>query len=182
VNAITSDLMRAHALDPAMDAIAHNADQARLIHNPTPEVDSLCELVSQAMANALAMARMLADLAASNGLEVDCERIVSGFADDVTATLRHCERNTSDAPTSGRRLAVALKPMLDVLCDPARTGEYAEATKRLRRLFPQVPQSALFAPTTTKHLNPRRAAALKAAHDRWQRDRAAHFRRQEARA
>ncbi len=177
MNTLTSDLMGRHVLDPALDAQALNADQARLIFDPSDRVDSLAEMVHEHMRMSLQMARTLSDLARANGLELDCERMVAGFADDVTATLRHCELNTPDGPVSGKRLATRLAVHLDTLGDMSVPRNHAAARKCLHDLFCEVPRAALFADTVTHHLRPRRARALEAAYAVWENRRAARDRR-----
>lgn len=177
MNTVTSELTRRGALEPAMDAQVHNADQARLIHNASAEVDSLAELLVQSVHTALRMARLLSDLAASNGMELDCEQMIAGFADDVTATLRHCEHNTPDGPLSGRRLAAQVAEHLDALAADPVGREGDEGWQALRELFRAVPRAALFADTTLYHLGARRARALQAAHAAYEHQRADRDRR-----
>jgi hypothetical protein len=172
VNTVTSDVVTHGALEPALDAEVLNHDQARLIYDPSPQIDSLVELVDGAFKNAVAMARLLSELAASNGLELDRERMIAGFADDLAAALRHCEHNTTDGPLSARRLAAELAPMLDVLSDPSAPFDYAPAVHKLRGIFAATPHAALFAKSTLHHLRPKREAALRSAYKAWTNERA----------
>jgi hypothetical protein len=177
VNTLTAQVVTDCALHPTMDAIAHGLDEARLIHDPSPQIDSLTEMLAEQVRVGLAMARLLSDLALANGLQVDCERIVAGFADDVAATLRHCEHNAADGPLSARALAGQLAQHLDALSsDPAGRGGQ-QALAALQAMFLEVPRSVLFGPTVLRNLGVARSELLHATHRAFEGRRAARDQR-----
>lgn len=92
----TAGAIRKHLLNEAMDARAHNMDQARLLWNPTPEADSLLEYLHEirdavpveVMSKMLTLIRQLVE---SNQVEGEHERRLAGFADQMAQYARGVE-------------------------------------------------------------------------------------------
>ncbi len=158
---MTSRALGVNVLNPAMDAVAVNHDQftdARLIvaelANAHQTIDRLADLVI--------------DLAAANGIELQCEHTITGWADEITRHLHDVERNGTDGAPSGRALAKQLIPLLDALADPLGLEQHPPARKRLHELFASVPGPQIFRPAVLYHVGARRRRGLELAHKTWQ--------------
>lgn len=167
---LTSATARTGALDPALDAVAHNHEQARIIDHPdTPAPDSIVEHIDLAMRHMRHAMHLLGDLARSNGLELHCERKITEWGDDLVTTLHDLERN-GDGPESGRNLAKRLKPLLDAL-EPAGHGpnlfDAVDARVELTLIFRESTEAVLLAQAVTHQLAPRRTRLLRAEYARW---------------
>lgn len=169
MNAVTSAQVRTGALDPQMDAIAVHDEARRLVHHPeTPEADSIVELLVAQQAITERLADLVLDLATANGIELHLERKVAGWADRLVTALHDIERNgPTGATLSGRRLAHLLIAPLDVLADPSRPGEYADARAVVHDIFAQVPADSLFRAAVTYHLGAKRTRTMRRAHQSW---------------
>lgn len=158
-------------LAPAMDAIALGEERARLIHSPeTPEPDSLVELLNAQVAIVLRLAK-------ANGLGLQADRAIAGWADELATTLRRSELDSEQPSTSGRALAATLRPLLDALADPSEPHKFALARRALHRTFADEQPSVLLSKTVLHHLRPVRARALEAAYAAWENQRAAREQR-----
>lgn len=120
--------------DSALDGLVHNQDQARLIANPTVEVDSLVDhltvLARTSMPEQRRHIRAALDIARrlheSNQLEAACERHIAGAADRAADELELITAS-GVAPMGRRRVARALRDPLANLCNPVIRGARRQA-------------------------------------------------------
>jgi hypothetical protein len=102
VNNFTAGEVRKHLLFPAMDATAVNAEEGRLIYNPSPEVDSLVEHLAlirpyipiAEFSKLLTLVKQIMD---ANERESRLERQIAGFADQMSHAMRSLETNGAPA-------------------------------------------------------------------------------------
>lgn len=167
---VTAATTRRTFLDPAMDAIALNREQQRLVYDPSPEVDSLLEHV-----NALAAAApgptgtilaLLRRFLASNQLEGDSERRIAAAADQLTRDLRRSELNSvaprPHAAIPAKRLARTLRGPLAAILSPADRDPLAfvAAVRRVDDAIRAVPTVQLLAPTVRRGMRAEQFALL----------------------
>lgn len=122
---LTAATVRGAFLHPAMDARALNLGQALLVANPSPEADSIVELLDVLRADdtgeargVYTLRRLVCDLNDANAREGQCERRIAGSADTLARDLRHLELN--DRPALGPS-SVAAKSIARTLRAPLRT-------------------------------------------------------------
>lgn len=138
---MTAKTLRTGVLEPTLDAIALNRHQARLVANPTPEVDSLAEHVRelarlatrQQRPHLLAVLELLRTLAASNDAEQTQEQTVAGLVDRMVSEQRDLELNGTSRK-SARACSRALRPVLADLLNPMLAAEHPARTRLLHQL------------------------------------------------
>lgn len=114
MNTITR--IRDDVLHPALDGQAHNEHQRHLLHNTTPEVDSLVEHIVQLREYGVSQDRLrqllviVADLLHSNDLEAGCHKQVAQAADDLLDRLArsHAAGDTVQGEISIRSIKARL--------------------------------------------------------------------------
>lgn len=155
--AMAAEIVRDDVLMPALDARALNTDQALLIANPSPEVDSLEEYVrsldgavhQQVMTALLGLCRRLAD---SNDEEGEIEREIAGTSERLAAQL-YTTRGRSQ-PLGVRKVANQLRAPLNVLEKPREFDgiAYFQASCAVRVLIEQMPTDRLLSDWMRKEL------------------------------
>ena len=160
---LTAATVKRQVLDPALEGIALNRQQERLVYDPSPEADSLAEhinaLASQHPAECAEMMRLLTQLVASNQLERAEWAKPAGFGDEQVRHLRRAELDGGSQAVPTREVARALRGPLDALaeiCDRVSVEQAAVAMSLAVRL----PESQLLAPNVRRELGDRRTDRL----------------------
>lgn len=162
---ITAGAIKTGVLDPALEAIAVGDYERELIYRPdTPEVDSLFEHWQQ-------MGRSIHAVAIANGVQMDFERAVAGFADELTRDMRAAELTGQAQVESAKKLARRLTGLLDILANPGLVTNHAPVRGELYRMFAATPAPLLFRDSVTREIGVKRIRQLRAEHARWDRDR-----------
>jgi hypothetical protein len=164
---MTSALATRGALERAMDARALNLEQARLVFNASPEVDSIAELPA-ALLRAGAPADLVARLSvlcrqllASNVEEGRCETAVAGLLERQLSNVRAlpvAERLT--AKSIARRVR---EPLAVLLAGAAEydAAEYFGACCAIREVIAACPPEQLLAPAVRHELRDRKYSLLR---------------------
>lgn len=172
---MTAATVRRGILEPTLDAQALNATQARLIANPTPEVDSLVEHVTELARTATteqrqhlhAILTLTRELFQSNQAEGDLERTVAGAADHLTSELRNNELNADRAPAwPARRIARMVRGPLADLLNPV-IADTGRALQELQQALQQIPTTALLTVAVRHELGCRKYTKLTELHAQW---------------
>lgn len=159
---VPASLIRDRALAPVLDARAENLHQQRLIANPTPQIDSICEHLHALAATATPaqrhhvreLVRLVRALAASNTTEGERETAVAGVCDQLAHDLRHAESAQRRARTiTVRSLARALRGPLDVLVHARRHDgtAYVAAVRAVEDVLRTVPSAHLLDNVSLRH-------------------------------
>lgn len=155
------DLMR--CVDHATDAAAANRQQAALLFNATPEIDSLAERLITLHQHGVPrhhIRQLLADvkkLIALNDDEHHCERTIAGALDALARAEHAAERGTRGRDQlTIRGLVRALRDDLDTIATAAGGTEYALAATRVREVCEHVPAEKLLGGTLRHELGGRR--------------------------
>lgn len=164
---ITADAVKRSVLDPAMEGIALNRAQERLIYNASPELDSIAEWVN-AMAEqdperCAETMRLLTQLVATNQLEQTEWFKTAGFGDETIRLLRRAERQPGGGLAwTRRRLVDHVRGPLAVIADPAGHDAMAfvRAVRLLDDLIETVSANDLLAPAVLYQLGERKAETL----------------------
>ena len=157
MSAVTHARVNGQVVDPALDAIAHNLDQHRMLFDPSPEIDSLIEigntLADEQPRLAATLLGIAARLAASNSAELACAQKVAGNGEQIARDLR---------PVDGRQslkrsmLRLRIRPILDVIADPdADPMAYVRAGRDLHALQREVPMETLLSKSLAHELGQR---------------------------
>lgn len=153
------------ALDTALDLVALEDRERRIIHRPcTPEPDSIVE-------HYVALGQMIVELAAVNGVQLDLAQDLAGWGDRLVTALRDGERNQGAAPLTGRALSARLRPLIVTLADPQQAARWPQARGALHDLFAVVSADRIFAYAVTHHLGADKTARLMRLHDQWRKQR-----------
>lgn len=179
---VSAGTVRREFLDRGLDARALNLEQAGLLFDPSPECDSIAEVVvalSRLLAepclpsNARSQVRVLVArlvpivrrLAASNTAEGDLQRALCGAADRLTRELRDAELNIprdAAAVLSAKQIARALRGPLRVLVDGDEDPlEVADAVRQVEDLLDRVPSVQLLSPWVEHELRGRKFRLLR---------------------
>jgi hypothetical protein len=164
MSVLTAKRVSVEIVDEAICARAHNLEQNRLIHDASPECDSLVEAI-----NALTglveperitlMLDLTLKLAQSNAAEGEHERTIAGAGERMVHALR---------PTAGRQslnrrdLAERLRPILDDLAAGTGTDPmvYVRAARDLAAVQREVPLKTLLSPSLANQLGEGRTRLL----------------------
>jgi len=164
---VTAHTVRTEVLEPAMDAVAENLRQQRLLHRPcTPEPDSVLEVLQVAHDAIHRLDDLIRDIARSNGLELANERQVTGWADRVSVDLHHAERADDGGPPSGREIAAHLTELLDEI----DTGELLASSLAMTDVFvffSRTPRDTIFRRCVTYGLGVKRTKRLAELYAIW---------------
>ena len=179
MNVVTAATVRRAFLEPALDALALNDAQDRLIQNDTPEADSMIEHLAalgpvvrgtRAVPNLITLFDQAISLRDWNRGEGGCVRVVSGHADGMVTDLRARELRGG---LGGQPLPLAAKSVAHAIREPLRilvesTGEWPRlrAACDIERQVGHLPQEQLFSPAVTRELGKAKAAALRELYDR----------------
>jgi CHAT domain-containing protein len=157
---VPSSLLRDRVLNPTMDARAHNLHQARLIANPTPEIDSIVEHLAAIAETAtdtqrghvLELLRLVRDLAASNHAEGTRQQTVAGVVDRLAADLRRHE-TTARTSFGVQQLARALRKPLETIVNARGAGsaKYVTAVRQIEDVLRMVPATHLLDNVSLRH-------------------------------
>jgi hypothetical protein len=168
--AVTAGTLQRKVLDPALEAIALNRAQERIVYDPSPERDSIAEWVN-AMADSdpescAAIMGLLAQLVASNQLEQTEILRIAGFSDETIRHLRRLERTAAGATSQAwtrRRLIDRLRQPLAVIADPVPHDAmtFVQAVRVVDDLIVRVPLSDLLADAVLYQLGQAKAAKLR---------------------
>lgn len=152
--------MSPQVVDAALEGIALNRAQHRLVTNTTPEVDSLLEHVRELARTATseqkphirAMLELIRLLCESNQAELDCERLIAEAADRM-----------SESGWSVKRAASELRGPLDVIVYPVkyRPSEQRAAVAAVRDVIRRCPREVLDQPSMRGELRDRKLRALR---------------------
>lgn len=171
---VTADHVRRAFLDPAMDARALNQDQARLIYDPSPEVDSLLEVLGQVspatdecrrhMKRAIAKC---VKLGLSNRGEGGLEARVAGAADQLTREL-HGQQLQGNSAIAAKACARMLRePLSAIACPPlGEPRRLIEAGRAVGEVFVRVPSEVLLSRAVEHELGVEKFALLSALYER----------------
>ena len=168
MSALSAAAVRRSFLEPAMDAIALNRRQTRLLANPDPELNSLTELAVALRDGAEpyelhALATLCVQLRDANAREGGFELLLAGAADDLAIDLHARERNGQASQLLGIRAAAnALRAPLGVLQDPPAGDVLAviDATRAVDRVLAVAPRAQLLCPALEHELGAAKFALL----------------------
>jgi hypothetical protein len=157
---VPSSLLRDRVLMPTLDARAENLRQARLAHNPSPEIDSMAEHIAAAALTATpgqlvhlrAVARLLGELLESNAREGGHQLSVSGVVDRLAADLRRHE-TTARTSFGVQQLARALRKPLETIVNARGAGsqKYVTAVRQVEDVLRMVPATHLLDNVSLRH-------------------------------
>lgn len=125
-----------------MEAQARNREQARLMRNPSPEVDSITECVREIARDATprqrghlaTLLRLVKRLDESNAVELDLERLSAVIADTAAAAA---------TPWSLRRAVRELRDPLAVLTNPMTVSQHKQARMDVLAVIAACPREIL---------------------------------------
>lgn len=165
---MTSDLIREQLLAPSMDATALNDQQAAMIVNGTPQIDSLVEHLIAALhgertdEHLRAALGIVGRIQAANRAEGACERRISGAADDLARTFRDAELNGGQPAKmwSAKRVNRETRDALSVLLNPVLTGQHEDALAAVVAVVAACPRDVLLSERTLHELQPRKFRRL----------------------
>lgn len=135
---ITAAIVRRSALDPGMEARAYNLEQERLFYDPSPERDSLVEVIDTGCLTTVTIVRRLVD---SNQREGEAERRILGWADALATDLRDFELNGNGAKLTAKGIARALRPALKRVRSGGTPAELADAFRAIHAVLRAAPRS-----------------------------------------
>lgn len=125
---VPSSLIRDRVLAPAMDARAENLRQARLISNPSPEIDSITEHLTELARTTTpaqrphvrALLELVRDLATSNHAEGETQTTIAGVVDHLASDLRKAETLDRSGELGVKAIARRLRLPLEDLVNGKR--------------------------------------------------------------
>jgi hypothetical protein len=164
---VTAATVRTSFLEPGMDARALNIEQARLLENETPGLDSLAEVLDVARpllppGLGSVLVSVATRLDTSNEVEGRMEQAIAGAADGLTRTLRGLELAGNGSPFVARAIARRLREPLATVADPAAAGarELVEAGRIIGEVLGSVPATQVFTATVAHELGEEKYRAL----------------------
>ena len=155
---VTAATVRRSALDPGMEARAYNLEQERLFYDPSPERDSLVEVIDTGCLEVVNLVRRLVD---SNLREGEAERMFLGWADGFATDLRNLELNGDGARLTAKGVARSLRAPLRTLRSDASPAELAGAVRAIHRVLRSAPRSLVLAPAVEHNLGAQSFALLR---------------------
>ncbi len=176
----TAATLRREILEPSLEARAINLGEERVFYNPSPEPDSLIEVLAAATrtlaaagAHGKRQAVYLWDYTLEardhNRREGDKELVVCGAADGMVSHTRSLELSGSGGnPLTAKALARALREPLRVIAEPSLGDPRAwvDAGRVIGEVFARTPSAQLFAPEVLRDLGKAKAAVLREEYDR----------------
>lgn len=164
---VNADVLNARVVDPLLDARALNLQQQRLIHNASPEVDSLVEHVRELARTVTVEQRehlaaildLVRDLAESNTTEGDLQRAVVGAAEEMAHEA--LDRRVRDA-LGVKAIANTLREPLGVIAHPDQhpAAAFMSAVDVVYDVLARVPAEKLTARSVCHELGIRKYTAL----------------------
>ena len=155
---VTAAVVRRRALDPGMEARAYNLEQERLFFDPSPERDSLVEVIDTGCLEVVNLVRRLVD---SNMREGEAERAFLGWADGFATDLRAMELGGNGSKLTAKAIARALREPLRTLRSDATPAELAGAVREIHRVLRQAPRSLVLASAVEHNLGAASFALLR---------------------
>lgn len=153
---VTAATVRRSALDPGMEARAYNLEQERLYYDPSPERDSLVEVIDTGCLQVVNLVRRLVD---SNLREGQAEREFLGWADRFATDLR--DHEVKGNGLNAKAIARALRAPLRTLRSEADPAELAGAVRVIHRVLRSAPRSLVLAPAVEHNLGAASFALLR---------------------
>ena len=178
---LTAATLRREILEPSLEARAINLGEERVFYNPSPEPDSLIEVLAAATRTLTAagargkrQAVYLWDYTLEardhNRREGDKELVVCGAADGMVSHTRSLELSGPGgaSPLTAKAIARALREPLRVIAEPSLGDPRAwvDAGRTVGEIFARTPSGQLFSPAVTRELGKAKAAALRDLYDR----------------
>jgi hypothetical protein len=122
---IAAATFRKRGLDPQLEVVAMGHLEGRVFFNPSPERDSLFELlpdvVQPGQRDSRLFARLLVEAQKLNGDQTDHAKTVAGFLDSIASQLADAELNNPLRRAIGSRaLARAVRPHLKQIASADR--------------------------------------------------------------
>lgn len=170
---LTAATTRRAFLEPALDARALNLAQQRLIHNPSPEPDSVLELLALMTADTRgereafkALVGGAVRLGQSNRAEGGFEARIAGAADRLAVELRDAETGGSPGALTAKAIARALREPLRTIARPplGAPERLVAAGRAVGEIFALVPSEQLLSPAVEHELGREKFGALCALH------------------
>ena len=167
---LTAASARRDYLHPSMDARGANTEQAHLLRNDTPAVDSVAECIERIrdmpdLASHPIVAHLtdlVERLIVSNDAEGDFECHIAGAADTLVRELRRAELGGTSTALTAKGIARKLRAPLQVI--NAGRGESAEARLNafaaIHLTVCAVPQTQLLSPAVRHELGEAKADIL----------------------
>jgi hypothetical protein len=165
---MSAQIIREHILAPALDGIARNHRQTRIIVNPTPEIDSIVEHVTELIRTAVpaqrphlaALIGLCRDLLAENRAEGELERSVAGAADRLAVDLARAA-TVGQKPLGARSAARELRAPLANLANPIIQGTARDtALAAVRGVVARSTRDNVLSNTVRHELGPKRYQLL----------------------
>lgn len=167
---LTAASARRDYLHPSMDARGANTEQAHLLRNDTPAVDSVAECIElirdmpdlEAHPIVGHLTDLVERLIISNEAEGDFECHIAGAADTLVRELRRAELSGTSTALTAKAIAHHLRAPLQVI--NAGRGESAEARLNafaaIHKIVCSVPHSQLQSPAVRHELGAAKADIL----------------------
>lgn len=148
---LSAATVRHAVLEPGMDARALNIEQSRIVFDPSPESDSLVEVLADLGAYQQAKPHLIA-LTRSNHAEGKLECGITLWADTLATDLRDLELNGGAGALSGKSLARALREPLRAFAGSGGAAERARAAAAIWRVTKGHPRAQLLTPSVRHEL------------------------------
>lgn len=164
---IASATLRKRGMDPTLEAIALGHAEGLLIYNPTPERDSIFEIlpsvVDPRVAEAKRLARMIVDVRNLNGQQGEEIKDVCGWLDGLATDLADREVNDPVRQAIGSRsLARALRPHLATIVAADRVDSTVlVAIRNVDRIASKALRQQVLSPAVERELGAAKFAVLR---------------------
>lgn len=164
----TAGAARRSFLEPALDGRALNLEQAELLVNETPELDSITECIELIREHpeisghpvVHLLVELVERLVASNEAEGELEREVAGAADVLVTELRRAELNGVANAITAKAIVRSVRGPLRAIEDGGSGDELLEAFGALHHVFSEVSRAQLLSPTVRRALGDRKFELL----------------------
>lgn len=167
IASVASGLIRSQGVDPLMDAVALGHMEGSLIWNPSPEADSIVELIrlvgDKTDSRYRDLCRLVVQVKTINGDQTDGIKTPLGLLDSLAVDARDREINgdATRKPSGSQTLAKALRPHLRTLADAkAVDREVAAAFREVVRVTAGVSRAALTSRALEHQLGRKRFTVL----------------------
>jgi hypothetical protein len=162
---IASATLRKRALEPQLDAIAIGHHEGLVFYNPSPEPDSIFELVSKVVqpgASAREFGRLLVKAHKLNGEQGELEKAVCGVIDRLAVDLADLEFNDPVRRAIGSRsLAQGLRPHLKQISQADGVDSTAIlAIRQVEKLTAGIVRMQILSPALERELGQKLFAIL----------------------
>lgn len=157
-NVLNAHAIREHGVDPALEVIAVGHHEELTFYNPSPEPDSIFELLPTVVRpgdNTRKFGGLLVQAHKLNGQQGSLARGLVGYLDSVAVDL-------SRKPSGSQSLAKALRPHLRTLAETEgiSAGVLAAAVREVDRITVGLSDQQLSSPALAHQLGRKRFAVL----------------------